>query len=670
MLGGSLFDGIAGFPLAGQRVGIKFVWASEIEPFPISVAKRHFPDMKHLDDITKINGAKIEPVDVITFGSPCQDLSVAGKRAGLDGERSGLFMEAIRIIREMRDATNGLYPRFIVWENVPGAFSSNGGYDFQAVLSEISESEIPMPGSGGWAPAGMVRGGKADIAWRCLDAQHWGVPQRRKRIFLVADFRGRSAGEVLFKPEGLPGDFAESAAEREGTSGSIAVGVGATVYNESGPGWISPGFGCLRCEGENRPSRPTHTVVVPVGVGESSELGTDYLTGWDNQEKRIFSDRGVAPTLSGSDGGGGRTGVGYLIQTVPLDIVSATLRAGAGAPKHDADYKGRLVLTLDGQQTARTLTARNDGSPCIDRGPDAVLCAAFKQGNSATAGGIGYEEEKSPTLTAGQSGTNLVPAVVRLEVTGTQCASGAGMSRPAGMASETDLVVATKEGVVNGKESKRNPVALLRILRGEVGEETFSQWGFGIVASFQSQEILRQGMYGKSVRCERKPINKMVNSALSCKENCPERSVCYLWKAGCAGCPPQRWRPHEQLTRELTAYLSQLSQSPTQKTEILYCLWEASEGIRILQQALYPLQKIWKPINMQRYRVRRLLPIECERLMGFPDGYTAGGSDTSRYKALGNSVAIPCVEYIMAGIAECLRGGITNVPKTQEKPQQ
>lgn len=156
---GSLFDGIAGFPLAAVRHGLMPVWASEIEPFPIAVSSKHFPDMKHLGDITKINGAEIEPVDVITFGSPCQDLSVAGKRAGLDGARSGLFLEAIRIIREMREATNDKYPQFIVWENVPGAFSSNGGHDFQAVLSEISNTEIPMPDSGGWANAGMVRGG-------------------------------------------------------------------------------------------------------------------------------------------------------------------------------------------------------------------------------------------------------------------------------------------------------------------------------------------------------------------------------------------------------------------------------------------------------------------------------------------------------------------------------
>lgn len=245
---GSLFDGIAGFPLAASRCGIEPVWASEIEPFPIEVSKRHFPDMLHLGDVTKINGAEIEPVDIITAGSPCQDLSVAGKRAGLEGERSGLFMEFVRIVREMREATNGQYPTFAIWENVPGAFSSNRGQDFRAVLEEIMEAEIPMPYSGKWATSGMVRGNGRSLAWRVLDAQYFGVPQRRKRIFLVADFTGGSAAEILFEQEGVRGDFAESreawqevaATAREGIEGTSPVygldqqgGNGQASYTEA-----------------------------------------------------------------------------------------------------------------------------------------------------------------------------------------------------------------------------------------------------------------------------------------------------------------------------------------------------------------------------------------------------------------------------------------------------
>ncbi len=153
---GSLFDGIAGFPLAAQWNGIKPVWASEILPDCVDIARRHFPGMVQLGDITRISGAEIPPVDIISFGSPCQDLSVAGKQAGLSGSRSGLFLEAVRIIREMREKTNGEYPKYIIWENVAGAFSSNKGEDFRRVLEEITESNIPMPASGKWAAAGMV----------------------------------------------------------------------------------------------------------------------------------------------------------------------------------------------------------------------------------------------------------------------------------------------------------------------------------------------------------------------------------------------------------------------------------------------------------------------------------------------------------------------------------
>ena len=199
---GSLFDGIGVFPLAAARCGIVPVWASEIEAAPISITKRHFPGMKHLGDISKLHGGAIPPVHVLTFGSPCQNLSQIGNRTGLAGAKSNLFFHAIRIIREMRDATKGVYPVITVWENVMGAFSSNDRMDFRAVLSAFADTEISMPPSGRWANAGMVRGGCPDIAWRLMDAQYWASPRlaRRQRIFLVADFGGRRAPEILFKP--------------------------------------------------------------------------------------------------------------------------------------------------------------------------------------------------------------------------------------------------------------------------------------------------------------------------------------------------------------------------------------------------------------------------------------------------------------------------------------
>lgn len=212
---GSLFDGSGGFPLAGVMCGIAPLWASEIDPFCISVTSKRFPKMAHLGSITEINGGTIPPVDIITFGSPCQDLSVAGQRAGLEGERSGLFKEAVRIIKEMRGATNGEYPKYIVWENVPGAFSSNKGEDFRTVLEEIIKIKdgnvsVPRPQKGKWQTAGCIMGDGYSLAWRVLDAQFWGVPQRRKRIFAIGSFGNKSAAEILFKREGLRGDFKES----------------------------------------------------------------------------------------------------------------------------------------------------------------------------------------------------------------------------------------------------------------------------------------------------------------------------------------------------------------------------------------------------------------------------------------------------------------------------
>ena len=233
---GSLFDGIGGFPFAAELSGIKPIWAAEVEPFCIAVTKHRFPDMLHLGSVTDINGAEIPPVDIITFGSPCQDLSLAGARKGLDGERSGLFKEAVRIIYEMREATNGKYPTFIVWENVPGAFSSNKGRDFRTVLEEITKTDIPMPASGRWAAAGVVRGGAICAAWRQLDAQYWGVPQRRKRIYLIGSFGSNAAEEILFERDSVQRYLAQGRTQREEIAAVVGECINGTVYDARGNG--------------------------------------------------------------------------------------------------------------------------------------------------------------------------------------------------------------------------------------------------------------------------------------------------------------------------------------------------------------------------------------------------------------------------------------------------
>lgn len=274
----SLFDGSGGFPLAASLCGIEPVYAAEVEPYPIAVTKNRFPKMKHLGDVSKVKGGEIEPVDIITFGSPCQDISIAGKRAGLkhadmgDDEttRSGLFLEAIRIIKEMREATNGVYPRYAIWENVPGAFSSNRGEDFRTVLEEfirVKEKDAVMPAvpQAGWAYADCISGDGWSIAYRVFDAQYWGVPQRRRRIYLVADFRGECAQEILFKRESLRGYFEAGRTPWQGIAADAQNCVGTAIgavdrYNQS----FLPGLAqTLRAPG-GRDCTPT--VLAPVAV--------------------------------------------------------------------------------------------------------------------------------------------------------------------------------------------------------------------------------------------------------------------------------------------------------------------------------------------------------------------------------------------------------------------
>lgn len=330
---GSLFDGSGGFPLAGAISGIEPVWAAEVEPYPIAVTRSRFPQMEHLGSVTEVHGDKVRPVDVITFGSPCQDLSVAGKRAGIhEGQRSNLFFEAVRIIKEMRDATNGRHPTFAVWENVPGAFSSNKGADFRCVLEAFvrisAEISVPGPANGRWNPAGEIVGDGFSIAWRQLDAQYWGVPQRRKRIYLVADFRGGRAGEILFERESMRGNPAACGAPEKDAAANAAGSAGRGR--------------CARC-----------------------------LNPWDTQSIRQYAVDGVFPTLAASSSGGqNRAGVCFKIgqgakarSLGESETVTPTLGSEAG---------GNSVPGICYPQVARTLTAEADASPCIDRGQNAV----------------------------------------------------------------------------------------------------------------------------------------------------------------------------------------------------------------------------------------------------------------------------------------------------------
>lgn len=294
---GSLFDGSGGFPLGGLISGITPVWASEIEPFPIRVTTKRLPFIKHYGDISTMDGSKIEPVDIITFGSPCQDLSIAGKRDGLDGKRSSLFYEAIRIVKEMRCATDGKKPRYIVWENVPGAFSSNKGEDFRCVLEgicHIKDETLSVPKIDKWKQAGSIVGDHFSLAWRVLDAQYWGVPQRRKRIFLVADFAGGGAGEILFKSEGLSWYSKKSIRSWQGTASNFADSTGEA------------GTICLNDQGGNRMDVTTDITCTLRAKSNHPPCVIDSAV-FDNHGKdtRFTGPIDVAPTISATYGTGG-----------------------------------------------------------------------------------------------------------------------------------------------------------------------------------------------------------------------------------------------------------------------------------------------------------------------------------------------------------------------------
>ena len=411
---GSLFDGSGGFPLGGLISGIAPVWASEIEPFPIRVTTKRLPFMKHYGDVSKMDGGSIEPVDIITFGSPCQDMSIAGKREGLDGNRSGLFYEAVRIIKEMRCATNGKYPRYIVWENVPGAFSSNKGEDFRCVLESvcrIADETVSVPSAPKWQSAGSIVGDGYSVAWRVLDAQYWGVPQRRKRIYLVADFAGGSAGKILFESEGMSGYSAESFRSWQGAAADAGEGFGETgtfCLNDQGGQRMDlteDVTNTLRAESHHPPlvfenhsqdSRYTG----PLNVAQT--VLSTFGTGGNNQPFVVETPK-TLKIRSGCEGGG----KGALIQDdksatlgcnndqtlfVPtaFGICSKESNAMKSDNPHSGFYKADTSRTLDG----------NGGNPSCNQGGMAVVGLA---GNGARPShkGSGYSEDNvSFTLNA------------------------------------------------------------------------------------------------------------------------------------------------------------------------------------------------------------------------------------------------------------------------------
>lgn len=423
---GSLFSGSGGFELAGSIFGIRPIWASEIEPFPILVTTKNFPEMKHLGDINKLNGADLEPVTIIAGGSPCQDMSIAGKREGLDGSRSNLFREQIRIIKEMRESDRAagrtgtqIRPRYMVWENVPGAFSSNKGKDFQAVLQEIvsitdEESNVPLPPKGKWQTAGCIMGDHFSIAWRVLDAQYWGVPQRRKRIYLVADFGGNTAPKILFEREGLSGNFAESREAWQRTAGDIKTGTHKTGTDD---------VECYDISDRRRvadKSEVSPTLTTKMGTG-----GNNVPIVLENhpQDSRVtIAEDGNVPTLTSRMGTGGGNVPMIMNEVRAVDQRNLSLGNDKSETLHGSGHGSSVGTIIEPMalHTTQDPTVFEGKTPCLTQGnpktgqatvgvaiPIADKATRYKGGgstrnNDGSANGLGIGEPGAPanTLTA------------------------------------------------------------------------------------------------------------------------------------------------------------------------------------------------------------------------------------------------------------------------------
>ena len=591
---GSLFDGIGGFPLAAVRNGIEPVWASEIEAFPIEVTRKRFPSMLHVGDITKLNGAELPPVDIITGGSPCQDLSVAGARAGLAGERSGLFMEQIRVVKEMRDAderrgrtAHTVRPRYMCWENVPGSFSSAGGEDFRIVLEEIvrikdGSCSVPRPDSGRWESAGaIILGNQFSLAWRVMDAQFWGVAQRRKRIFLVADFAGRSATQILFEQNRLPGYSASSGGQRQGTAASA-------------PGCSDPpgGTGPIGFDGYNGDLTGEKAATLGVNCGMCTGRNGVLTAFAANQRDEVRDLHDVAAALTAQPG-----------------MKQQTFVAGITA-------KGNGDCFLSEERH----TALSGGGGMPGQGYPAIFTAAFSAGAGASAGSIGYGEEVSPTLKGTASG-NCMPSIL--------CLNDQGGS-----------AIACSENVAGTLRAQ------------EHGHQPLVFENHGIDARYTGPHSVaptmsaRYGTGGNNV-----PLVAEPDTIFCITGNAIDRQP----MNGGNGIGYQQGIAYTLTATDHHAVFSRQRVDVFKSNEVVstQSARQHKDATDLVVDMDEPDNSASAPRGASVLLIRRLTPLECERLQGFPDGWTdiEGASDSARYKALGNSVAIPCVDYGLQGIA-------------------
>ena len=562
---GSLFDGIGGFPLAAVHCGGVPVWASEIEPFPMRVTKLRFPDMIHVGDITKLDGAKLPPVDVICGGSPCQDLSVAGLRKGLAGERSGLFMDQVRIVKEMRaeDERRGvsddfIRPRYLVWENVPGAFSSANGEDFRAVIEEIvhikdSTCHVPRPDTGRWESAGAaILGDQFSLAWRVLDAQYWGVAQRRRRIFLVADFGGLTAPKILFEQERLLRDPAEGQGQGKG----VTTAAGNSSADSGG-------------------SR----------VAEEKQV--DIFAFHINQREETINLNGIS---------------GALMATTNMQMQTFVAE---GMRKFESAEKKEECLCLNDQ-----------GGERIDVSVDITA-----------------------TLRAGMSGHPPLVMGIQQGSAGTEEIPDPALTEEAETGGNNQQILFENHGI-DARYTGPHEVAPTMSARYGTGGNNVP-----LVSDMPESYCIAGNIIDREVQNG--------GNGLGCQPD-----ISYTLTSADRHAVFSRQRSDEFLQNRVTA--TQSARQHKDATDLVCEPYQNTVGtIGYTDHKGINNQYVSedKCIVENRKLIRRLTPLECERLQGFPDHWTdiPGASDSARYKALGNSVAIPCVDFVLRGIAYFLR---------------
>ena len=642
---GSLFDGSGGFPLAGLLAGIRPVWASEIEPFPIRVTTKRLPFVKHLGDINGIYGDEIEPVDIITFGSPCTDMSVAGKRAGLGGKQSSLFYEAVRIIKEMRCATDGKYPRFIVWENVPGAFSSNKGEDFRCVLEEICSVRdegvsVPGPPKGKWPNAGEIVGDGYSVAFRQIDAQLWGVPQRRKRIYLVADFAGWGAGKVLFESEGVSGYSAEGFRAWQGAARHTEEGAGAA-------GGVRGGVTCLCDQGGQR-----------MDVMEDAAC---TLRAEAHHPPCVLDAAGFCTEHSAQ-----ARGIGYEEETSPT-LRAGTVPAAVALENHPAD--SRVKLSGDGK--VQTLTSRmGTGGGNVPMVMDAETPKTLKIRAGGGSGGKGpiIQEDRSATLSCNNDQTVFVPV------------QAYGICSKDSNAMKSD-----------NPHSGFYEAATARTLDGNGGNPSCNQGGIAVVEP--------EGMSAFHINQRDEVIDLRGKSgALMATRNMQMQT--FVLQGSMIGRDDKNGPQGSGINEDVSFTLDETDRHAV--VQPTYCTSKNSHFTRAEKELANTLvatdYKDPPVINDVKeepdYIVRRLTPTECARLQGFPDWWCAGlgtedpaedelafwrevfethrkamgtskkpktdrqilkwlkdpHSDSAEYRMWGNGIALPNAYFVLAGI--------------------